>query len=178
VLADVSADDVREIRHVIKALTKLEDDCALGLVAQIFVFLPQLTPPLCDYLVALHRTGVDVARVWLEIIQRTATYNAWQRAWLVYVARSCDLLSNPMCASWLAQEWTSSSGDLLQAEAALALATIGAIDFGELDLALRVEPEAFAPWYVLAVGVLPGVSAEQLAALRGSAPLYERLLTP
>ena len=67
----------------------------------------------------------------------------------------------------------------MSAEASLALAEAGAIAFEELDVALRVEPDAFAPWYVLGIKALNDagkVAQDRIQAVKGTSPIFKILL--
>jgi hypothetical protein len=177
-LRNTKPEDARDLRSAISILIRLSDSSQLPKVPDLFRFLPQLTPKLCNYLVKLHGEGVDIGLCWDEIIKYSGGYNSWQRAWLVYVARECTLLSVDERKNWVTRQQKNRTNysSLLHAESSLALAAVDSISFGELDLALRTESSALSPWYVLAMKTLSKTTDSQLRAVKGSSTLYEALL--
>lgn len=174
-LTEPSRDDVRELRRAFNILARHGKSSALPHVEEVFRFVPQLTPRLCDYLVSAHRSGHGVTRVWDSIARRSDTHNAWQRAWLAYVARECSI-SSKSCEQWLGSQLLSAPSGLLHAEASLALAHSDRIDFAALDAALRTQPEALAAWYALGINRLERLPQQQRKAVRASSPLFGLLV--
>lgn len=174
-LTDPSADDVRELRRAFNILARTGNKSGLSHVAEVFRYVPQLTPRLCDYLVSVHKAGHGVARVWGAVARRSDTHNVWQRAWLTYAARECSI-SPKSSDEWLRSQFHSAPPGLLHAEASLSLGRQGGIDFATLDMALRTQPEALAPWYALAINELDDLPQQQRSAVRGSSPLFALLI--
>ncbi|SDS57072.1 hypothetical protein SAMN04489717_3119 [Actinopolymorpha singaporensis] len=174
--------ELRELKRALGVFTRERDVQALDLVPTLYVFVPPLTPLICNYLVAVNdQEGDRVAQIWDSLTSDalSTVVSEWQSAWLVYVSRVCGLLAQPQRADWVRRQKIRQSGGLLHAEASLALATIGSASFDELDMALRMQSEAFAPWYVLGIRALneaAPVGAERVNAVKGSSPLYRILL--
>lgn len=174
-LRNARAKDVKNLRRVFNYLAKEQSPDGLPHVEAVFTFVPQLTPRLCDYLVSMHNAGHSVSAVWLTLTAKSGSQNAWQRAWLTYVARACGLVTDE-ALEWLTAQYLAAPTGLLHAELALTLAKAGGVGFEELDVALRVQPEAMAPWYAMAINHVDATH-EQRAAVRGSSKLYELLVT-
>jgi hypothetical protein len=175
-LAELPVDDIRDLRRAFNMLAQEESPAGLPYVERVFRFVPQLTPRLCDYLVSSHKAGHGALEVWQAISIRAELQNVWQRAWMTYVARRCGFLDGPPL-QWLRQQFNSAPPGLLHAELALTLAPVGGVDFAALDIALRTQPEALAPWYAMAMNHVPA-SEEQRNAVRGSSRLNELLVSP
>ena len=173
-LKNSTAQDVKDLRWAFTRLTTERAPQGLDFVAAVFDLVPQLTPRLGDYLVAVHAGGESIAEVWLAIAEESGTQNAWQRAWITYVARECGLTTGPALDWLLAQHQAAPTG-LLHAETTLALAQAGEMSFETVDSALRAEPEALTPWYALALNHV-GATDEQLKAVRGSSALCRLLV--
>jgi hypothetical protein len=174
-LSDLSTKDLRDLRRAFNIAARHGDKSGLKYVEQVFRYVPQLTPRLCDYLVSAHRSGIGVTRVWSAIAKRSDTHNVWQRAWMTYTARECSI-SSKSSGKWLETQFRQAPAGLLHAEASLSLAPEGEIDFGVLDMALRTQPEALAPWYALGINQIPNLPKGQRAAVRSSSPLFELLI--
>lgn len=174
-LTDPSSRDVRDLRRAFNILSRHGDKSGLRYIEEIFRFVPQLTPRLCDYMVSAHRSGHGVTRVWNAISKRSGTHNVWQRAWLTYVARECRIASKTS-EGWLQSQFRGAPSGLLHAETSLSLARSNMIEFEHLDAALRTQPEALAAWYALAVNDLPDVPQQQRKAVRASSPLFALLI--
>jgi len=93
--ADLSPDDNHALSRGIGILTKQADPLGLNRVAQLFEYAPHLSHRLGTYLVALHEAGTDVGPTWDTLVTRSDFFNAWQRVWLVYIARVGKLLTDP-----------------------------------------------------------------------------------
>lgn len=172
---DISAEDSRLLGRAIAISTKQSNSIGLKHVATLYEYAPHLTHRLGPYLVALHLKGVDVGATWDVLVGRSQFFNAWQRVWLVYVARVCGLLSDSARHGWVQTQRTDSDA-LLRAEATLALAPLKLASFDDIDRAVRSEPEALLPWYALAAKAIPNVNAKRLEALKESHRLVELLL--
>lgn len=173
-LLEANSDDVRSLRWAFNALAREASPSGLPYAARVFEFVPQLTPRVCDYLVAANEAGHSTEQVWLATAARDSEFNAWQRAWLTYTARACGFLSGEALA-WLQERYRVAIPGLLHAELSLALAMAGKVSFSDLDMALRTEPEALAPWYAIAMNHVEATD-DQRSAVRASSRLYELLV--
>ncbi|GAA5152513.1 hypothetical protein GCM10023340_32970 [Nocardioides marinquilinus] len=172
---DLSAEDSRLLGRAIAISTKQANSVGLKHVSTLYEYAPHLTHRLGPYLVALNVKAVDVGPTWDALVGRGQFFNAWQRVWLVYVARVCGLLSDPARQGWVQTQRTEGDA-LLRAEATLALAPFKLASFDDIDRAVRSEPEALLPWYALAAKAIPNVNAKRLEALKESHRLVELLL--
>ncbi|MDE0290006.1 MAG: reverse transcriptase domain-containing protein [bacterium] len=149
-LKRVTRAQVRDLRRAISSLTSHKDASGLDFVMDLLVFIPSLTPRVCDYLIAI---GSDehqqqVAQIFDDVLANISL-GEWQALWFTYVCRKLRLLGKQSRLRWLAGQRDRGRGRPLGAEAALALAEAGVADFDDLNRALRSEPEALAPWYLL-----------------------------
>ncbi|UYM06329.1 RNA-directed DNA polymerase [Solicola gregarius] len=175
-LTNASPDQVKDLRRAFNIASREQSPIGLPHVEQVFRFLPQLTPRLADYLVTMHDAERDADSVWDALVARSGAFNTWQRAWLTYVARRCAFLDTDR-VTWIRGQFEDAPPGLLHAEAAIALALAGEMDFATLDTALRTQAEALAPWYAIAINHVTA-TAEQRSAVRGSSRLYELLISP
>jgi hypothetical protein len=175
-LPRLKSDHVRKVRHMFRLLAKVKSDAGLPHVSDTLRYAPELTPVVCNYLVRLHDADCDVSRVWDDVVTYTGGFNSWQRAWITYVARVCSYVDIPARQAWIETQLKGSEGQLLHAEASLALAKVNGVSFSELDIWIRTQPEAFTPWYVLAINELPNVEAKKTRALKDSSRLFQLLL--
>lgn len=173
-LTKPSLEQVRDLRRAFNIAAREKSPIGLPFVEQVFRYQPQLTPRLADYLVAMHETNHDPGQVWDSLADRAPTFNTWQRAWLTYAARRCGLLDSDRVL-WLRDQFNTAPPGLLHAEAALALAAAGQMDFQTLDTALRTQPEALAAWYAVGINYVEA-TAEQRKAVRMSSRLCELLV--
>ncbi|MET7461085.1 RNA-directed DNA polymerase [Nonomuraea sp. NPDC005501] len=173
--ANPSSDDNYALRRAIGILTKQADPSGLTHVAGLFEYAPHLSHQLGTYLVALHEAGIDVGPTWEALVAKTDVFNAWQRVWLVYIARVGNLLTNPSRHDWVLSQ-RADKDPLLRAEAVLALAPHKLATFEEVDRAVRAEPEALIPWYALAAKAIPNVNQYRLQALKDSHGLIDIML--
>jgi len=147
----------------------------------LLVYIPSLTPRLCEYMISVY--GPDHAGA-VEAVVDTfigqASLGEWQALWVVYTMRQLGLLQGPPAReAWARAQRERARSRLLGAEAALALAEVGAVEFEDLDHALRAEPEVLAPWYLLAMKALvntTGLHGERARAVRDDHPLNAILL--
>lgn len=174
-LASLTSDDNRDLSRAIGILAKQADPFGLGHVARLFEYTPHLSHRLGTYLFELHQAGQDVGPAWDTLIARNDCFNAWQRVWLVYIARVGKLLTSPARREWI-QSQRKDFDPLLRAEATLALAPYKLATFDEIDHAIRTEPEGLIPWYALAAKAIPNVNQNRLQALKESHRLIEILL--
>ena len=114
-----------------------------------------------------------------------AVLGDWQRGWVVRALDELNALATDASGDASARiQWVNNLrhgryGPVVKAESALALALVAAIEFAEIEHALRNEPAALAPWYLTAVRRLHNigqVADSQLAAIRGEGGLYAALL--
>ncbi|MGO4340379.1 RNA-directed DNA polymerase [Pedococcus sp. 2YAF34] len=174
-LSSAAPEDVKDLRKCFNTLAREASPLGLEHVTRVFRYVPQLTPRLGDYLVALSEAGHNVRDVWTEVSQHTDAMNAWQRAWVTNVARRLNFLDES-ALGWIRQQFDWAPVGLLNAECALALAMGGEIAFAPLDEALRTQPEALAPWYAVAMNYVD-MTTEQRKAVRGSSRLFELLVS-
>lgn len=120
-LAALAADDDHALSRAIGILTAQKDAHGLDQVPALFEYAPHLCHRLGTYLVALHESGTDVGPTWDTLMTRSAFFNAWQRVWLIYIARIAKLLTDPSRQAWVKSQ-RSDTDPLLRAEATLALA--------------------------------------------------------
>lgn len=181
-LRRLGGDDVRVLRRAISTLTRHEDPSALAHASELFVFVPSLTPRLADYLIAAYGPDTNEAvETVVDHLIETASLGEWQAQWIVNVCRELGLLQgNSFRAEWTAQQRDRGRSRPLGAEAALALALVGVADFDDLDQALRTEPAALAPWFLLGMKSMAHFDAhrfgDRMRAVRDSDPLYRVLL--
>lgn len=171
----LSRSDARDLGRAIGILTRETDPYALEKASDLFEFAAHLGHRVCTYLAALQEGGHDIARIWDELISRAHQFNAWQRIWLVYLARQGSLQRKKIRREWVASQMNDSD-PLLRAEATLALAPHQGVMFEVVDHATRVEPEALLPWYALAAGHVAQGSTKRLTALKDSHRLIELVL--
>lgn len=177
----LTADGVRDLRRAISSLTKAESPEAIGKLMDLLVYVPSLTPRLCEYMISAY--GPDQAasvEAVVDTFVAQASLGEWQALWVVYTMRQLGLLQGSSGReAWVRGQRERARSGLLGAEAALALAEVGAVEFEDLDHALRAEPEALAPWYLLAMKELvvsTGQHGDRARAVRDSHPLNSILL--
>ncbi|MCX2954470.1 reverse transcriptase domain-containing protein [Lentzea sp. NEAU-D7] len=174
-LSNLTPDENHELSRAIGILTKQSDSFGLAHIARLFEYAPFLSHRLGMYMIALHEAGTDIGPTWDKLITRTDFFNAWQRLWLVHVARVCKLLSARVRRGWVKRQRTDVD-PLLKAEATLTLAPYKLVNFDEIDRAIRTEPEALIAWYALAAKSIPNVNQQRIAALKEGNKLVELLL--
>jgi hypothetical protein len=173
--ANLSFEDNHVLSRALGIVTKQADPYGIAHVPTLFEYAPYLSHRLGTYLAALQHAGTAVGPTWDKLVTRSAFFNAWQRVWLVYIARTGTLLTDPFRQAWVQSQQTDSD-PLLRAEATLALAPHKLADFDDIDRAIRAEPEALMPWYALAARAIPNVNQKRLQALKDSHGLIENLL--
>jgi hypothetical protein len=179
-LKNLSTEDLRALRQAINILANREDATALPYVTRLFLFAAPLTPRLGDYVVKLARAQrADIGTTWDDLAERhDHSLSDWQRIWLAYIARQAGLLTGSQTRriDWHRIQLGRGTG-LLHAEAALSLAEVGAIEFDELDVSLRMQPEPLAPWYSLAIKALGGAAnANRVKAVKDTSAVYRLLI--
>jgi hypothetical protein len=181
-LKNLSGEDIRDLRSAVNSLRRLQNPGALARVVHLCLFAPALTPRLCEYLIDMHATeAAQVEEAWDTLTrEHSASLSEWQAIWLVHVARRLNLLNaSESRSSFVRVQRLRGQGGLLHAECSLALAEVGQIDFPDLDVALRDQPEALAPWYALGIKALAsgaGVEQQRLDAVKNASPLYRLLI--
>ncbi len=181
-LKRLEADDLRALRGAINSLRRLTNPGALSRIVHLCLFVPALTPRICDYLVDMHASEVEeVERIWDALTgDHGDRLSEWQAVWLLYVGRRLKLLdTSPARQDFAKRQRIRGVGGLLHAEATLALAEVGAMGFSDLEVATRTEPEPLAPWYVLGVRALKNagtVPRQQWQAVRDSSPVNRVLI--
>jgi hypothetical protein len=181
-LKKLGHDDVRLLRSALSSFIHHGDDGALRYAVRLILFVPALTPKVCTYLISMFDNHAAVVlEVWDRLTSaHTDSLGDWQRAWLVYIARTCNLSAvGPNDVTGWARRQLRRGSDLLHAEASLCLAENGAISFGDLDVSLRVRPQALSPWYVLGIKELQAiglVGPQPVSAVKQSSALYRLLL--
>lgn len=183
-LKNISPEQQKEIRRAVNTLSRLENDGGLEYVVRLLVFLPWLTPRLCDYMITMGTLAPDrVDAIWKSATSSTftETLSDWQCLWLAYTGRCLQstLVKSAHAVTWLRAQAVKKASDLLHAESCLSLAVGGNIDFSDLDVSLRLRPEPLASWYVLAIKELNNlglVSNERIKALKETSVFYRHLM--
>lgn len=181
-LKALTGDDLGALRGAVNSLGRLQSPAALRRIVHLFLFAPALTPRLIEYLLSMPTSAQDeVERVWDTLTAEFASnLIEWQAVWLIHAAQQLGILdANDGRVAYVRSQRLRRSGGLLHAQASLALAEIGEIAFSDLDIALRMEPEPLAPWYVLGIKALAAngsVDPQQVQAVKDSSPLYRLLI--
>ncbi|MFC5831203.1 hypothetical protein [Nonomuraea insulae] len=179
-LKDIKRDETTILRNALASLTRFSSDVGLAYMQRLFSFVPSLTPEIAHYLIAMHEGhGEKVEQLWDKLSQRASS--EWQSLWLIYVSRYLGITGGSSSRiDWIRKQKNKGQGRLIHGEAEIALAMISETSFAELDRALRMESQALAPWYVLAVKQLTkGETAptdKQIEAVKNSSRLYRWLL--
>jgi hypothetical protein len=181
-LRQPSREEVRDVRRAVSALAHHRDGAGLDYMMSLLVFVPSLTPRVCDYLLAIdsEESRHQVVALVDQVLARVSL-GEWQALWFTHVCRQLNLLGEATSRiEWVRKQRDRARGRPLGAEAALTLAAVGAADFDDLDRALRTEPEALAPWFLLAMKSMalhvPDRHATRARAVRDSGPLQRILL--
>jgi hypothetical protein len=181
-LKDISSVDIRDLRRAVNTLARHADPGALPFITQLFFFVPSLTPRASYYLLALHPTNATEVEQIFDRLIVSNNLSDWQKVWLAYVGRTLNLfLLHTSREAWAQEQMRRGQGGLLAAECALALSEAMSVNLNELDRALRTEPEALAPWYVLAIkrrshNTSDAAQKKIVDAVRGTSPIYRILL--
>ena len=182
-LKQLKASEVGDLKRAVTTLTSHRDDAGLDVVTDLLIYVPSLTPSICEYLIAIGADGrtAEVAPI-VESALNTVSLGEWQAIWISHLCRKLDLLAANAkgCLEWVKEQRERGRGRPLGAEAALALAGVCAIDFDDLDIALRAEPEALAPWFILGMKSIAvskgGNYRRRCRAVGDSSPLNRLLL--
>ena len=175
-------DEVGKLRRAISSFTRHGVESGLDSVIDLLTYVPSLTPRLCEYIVAVNskETRQRITQIVDQAIDEVFL-SEWQALWIVYSCRELQILSNnPSSIEWVKSQRERGRGKLLGAEAVLTLATAGAADFEDLDESLRLEPDALAPWFLLAIKSMtagdPKRYGDRTRAIGNTDPLYRILL--
>ncbi|MEU7795568.1 RNA-directed DNA polymerase [Micromonospora tulbaghiae] len=179
-LRGLQAREMRYLRRALGALTRNKDPRGIRFLTELFRYVPALTPNILGYLVEVQdadREGT-LAR-WRELERYSVS--DWQALWLTYAARKMGILQdNGHVRDWVTSNARGNTSEALRAESYLALASASLTTFEDLDVGLRVAPDALAPWYVIGMKSLVGgpnaPTDKQLGAIRQSSPLFRALL--
>lgn len=184
-LGSVHGDQFRILRRAISRLSRAGTADALPHVLKLLAYVPSLTPWTIRYVIAAgEQHHVDAIQVLDDVIGRISLSD-WQRLWILRgldELHALDARSPGDVASrvqWVRNLRHSRSGPIVIAEAALALATVGAIGFAEVEYSLRDQPNALRPWYLTVarrLRALGAISDVEYAALRGEGGLFAVLL--
>ena len=147
----MTTEEHRRVRRAVGTLARLADDYALEVVLKLLAFQPAMTHTLVRYLIALS-SEIDVSGVLDRA--RGHSLSDWQRAWITYGYRACDVELNDERATWLGHIVLSDTDAYSAAEAALTLARAGSIDFSLVEDRVRRAPSALTPWYLAAANEL------------------------
>ena len=146
-----TAVQVRDLTRALRTLTGHHSTDGLEYVTELLIYLRSLTPHICNYLIEVAPTcRSSIERIVDDLIDNKSL-GEWQALWLVYVCRTLDLFNDPVRREWATKTRERGRGRPLGAEAALALAEVGAANVNDLDRALRVEPKVLAPWFLLGI---------------------------
>lgn len=179
-ITNLRTEELRDLRRAFGALSRNNDSRGLRWTKHLFQFAPSLTPRLVQYLIALHASYTAQVTEILEKLRGSRSVSEWQAVWLIFAHRELKLAVSDEVMRWLVMQRERGRGRMIAAEASVALASEGAISFEDLDQAIRVEPQVFAPWYAFAMrSLLGGTSAprpEQVTAIRHTSPLFRCIL--
>lgn len=181
-LRNLSADQHRVVRRALNTLTRQEDGHALPRLLSILAYQPAMTHRVLRYAEALARhRSEDIGR-FIELAIARLSLNEWQRSWLAFGARACnvELEKDGPLASWLQTQMSARPNSIVAAEAAVTLAKSDLVNFEVLESHIRNVSPDFAPWYLHAVAVLNNsgiVTSQQLGALRRSSAVAAAILS-
>ena len=151
-IRNVTAVQVRDLTRALRTLTKYRSSDGLEYVTELLIYIRSLTPHICNYLIEVNSPN---CRSYIETIVdgllAEMSLGEWQALWMLYMCRSLGLFNDPSRLEWAIATRERGRGRPLGAEAALALAEVGAADIDDLERALRVEPEVLAPWFLLGI---------------------------
>lgn len=183
-LADVTADQVSQLRRAIWSVVRATDQRALSAVVPLAIYVPSLTPVLCRYSETLAGEHTEEVAARVDVVVQRVSLGGWQRLWFNRLLRSAGLLREQSPgdrAGRLAFVESSASDNrhpVTRAEAVLALAPTGRVAVQSIAESLVTEPTALASWYVVAAqeAAASGRDEKVLRGIRGSHPLYAMLL--
>lgn len=178
-LKNTKREEVTVLRNAIASLTRHESDLGLSYVIRLFNFVPSLTPEIANYLILMYEGNKErVEKIWDMTSKHSSS--EWQSLWLIYISRKLGIAATPSRTEWIKSQRDKGYGRLIHGEAELALAAIAASTFPDLDRALRMESQALAPWYILAIKELVTTDMRptdrQITAIKESSRLYKWLM--
>lgn len=186
-LARVRGDEYSVLRRALGRLIRAGSAEVLPHILKLLAYVPSLTPWAIRYVIAAGDNRRQRARA-LQVLDDVAnkiSLSDWQRTWVVHALDELGGLDPDapgdvyQRVSWTSELRHSRCGPIVMAQAAMALASVGAIQFADAEYALRTQPAALAPWYLTAVHRLReigDVSDDQYAALRREGGLNAALL--
>lgn len=183
-LRALRGDDHRRLSRALGRLIRAGVPDALPYVVKLIVYVPSLTPRAVRYIVAAGAAQQETADVLDEIVDKVSLSD-WQRAWIVRAFDDLGLLATTAPGDahartdWVASLRRGRHGPIVAAEAALALAGVEAVEFADVEFALRNQPAVTAPWYLTGIRrlhMLGRGSNKQYAAVRGEGGIYAALL--
>lgn len=180
-LKKIKSDEIRDLRGALSTLTRASDPQGLPWVRRLLEFVPSLTPNLIRYIISLNQDEAgDAAADVLDDLRVDQALSDWQAMWVLHALGELDQVRRDDVAEWIQVERNRRKNRAFAAEAAFHLSRVAAITFAELDQALRIEPSALSPWYVLGIKHLLSTrkppSDRQVSAVRDASPLYAALL--
>ena len=180
-LRRVRGAQIRDLRRSIKSLISHQDASALDYMTNLVVYVPSLTPRVCDYVMAVvDSANIGPIRLLISNVIEHVSLGEWQALWLIHVCRRLNLVPEDGFRDWVAAQRDHGRSRPLGAEAALALAEAGVGDFDDLEQALRSEPEALAPWFLLGMKSMANMDSTKYGnrarAVRDSSPFNRILL--
>lgn len=184
-LGNVRGDDFRLLRRGLGRLIRAGISDALAYVLKLVAYVPALTPWAIRYVIAAGSQQPDQAVTVLDDVVARISLSDWQRLWVVRAldelgALRPDAPGNPSIrVDWVTSLRHGRHSPAVAAEAALALAAAGSIQFEDLEYALRDQPGALIPWYLGGIRRLSEagiVTGKQYAAVRGEGGLFAALL--
>lgn len=183
-LAELSVDDIRNLRRALWTLVRSKDPAALELIRPFSIYVPSLTPLLCRYFWVLSEDySADVAAQIDSVIQNVSL-GGWQRLWFNYLLYKTGFLGDgtpgdlPGRVSFAKACSSDASHPATRAEAMLALASGHRVGIGAVADSLIAEPRALSSWYVTAAALAAATDQDEkvLGGISGSDPFFGILL--
>jgi len=177
-LAELSVDDIRNLRRALWTLVRSKDPAALELIRPFSIYVPSLTPLLCRYFWVLSEDySADVAAQIDSVIQNVSL-GGWQRLWFNYLLYKTGFLGDgtpgdlPGRVSFAKACSSDASHPATRAEAMLALASGHRVGIGAVADSLIAEPRALSSWYVTAAALAAATDQDEkvLGGISGSDP--------
>jgi hypothetical protein len=163
-LSDLTPDQHRAVRRAFNTLTKHSDPSAMPRLASLLVYQPAMTHRIIGYAEVMNTINEPV-EPFFEFAIAGPSLNEWQRAWIAYGIRSCNirLAARSSFTGWLQTQLVNRPDSLAAAEASLTLATARLLSFPAIESRLRSVSPDFAPWYLESIATLltMGIVSEQ-----------------
>lgn len=171
----------RAVRRALNTLTRHEDSSAVPVLLSLLAYQPAMTHQVIRYAEAVSATSHEAIESLLDKAIRRLSMNEWQRAWIAYGFRACNigLAADSERAGWLTRRLASGPDSLAAAESAVTLSNAGLTDFAQLDGFVRIANDDFVPWYLSALSLMYKsglMNADQRAALRRGSPVAAAVL--